>query len=174
VISLGHQLRLDSEGVAAAAVATDTRAATATPIATMPNLVITWYERTPERPTVRYILELLLAFNGMAITTLVINTAPTRPESNVGPKAAIVQQEHAVGDLTYSLVVGGDDYHRRRLRRGGRRHWPGLHALVAARPVRSPSLRLSARCNDRRIIRPSLNARGRGWRSSTCEFFCWA
>jgi len=37
------------------------------------SYLITWYERTPERPTVRYILERLMAFNGMAITTLIIN-----------------------------------------------------------------------------------------------------
>lgn len=34
---------------------------------------ITWYDRTPERPTVRYVIERLLGFNGMAVTTLVIN-----------------------------------------------------------------------------------------------------
>ncbi len=37
------------------------------------SYLITWHERTPERPTVRYILERMLAFNGMAITTLIIN-----------------------------------------------------------------------------------------------------
>ncbi len=34
---------------------------------------ITWYDRTPKKPTVRYVTERLLAFNGMAATTLVIN-----------------------------------------------------------------------------------------------------
>ena len=34
---------------------------------------ITWYDRTPQRPTVRYIVERLFAFNGMAVTTLIIN-----------------------------------------------------------------------------------------------------
>jgi dolichol-phosphate mannosyltransferase len=34
---------------------------------------ITWYDRTPKKPTVRYVAERLLAFNGMAATTLVIN-----------------------------------------------------------------------------------------------------
>jgi putative flippase GtrA len=34
---------------------------------------ITWYDRTPKKPTVRYIIERLLAFNGMAISTLIIN-----------------------------------------------------------------------------------------------------
>ncbi len=34
---------------------------------------ITWYDRTPKKPTVRYVIERLLAFNGMAATTLVIN-----------------------------------------------------------------------------------------------------
>ncbi len=37
------------------------------------SYLITWHERTPERPTVRYVLQRLLAFNGMAITTLIIN-----------------------------------------------------------------------------------------------------
>ena len=37
------------------------------------SYLITWHERTPERPTVRYILQRLFAFNGMAITTLIIN-----------------------------------------------------------------------------------------------------
>lgn len=37
------------------------------------SYLITWYERTPERPTVRYVLGRLLAFNGMAVTTLIIN-----------------------------------------------------------------------------------------------------
>ncbi len=37
------------------------------------SYLITWHERTPERPTVRYILERFFAFNGMAITTLIIN-----------------------------------------------------------------------------------------------------
>ena len=37
------------------------------------SYLITWRERTPERPTVRYILQRLFAFNGMAITTLIIN-----------------------------------------------------------------------------------------------------
>jgi putative flippase GtrA len=34
---------------------------------------ITWYDRTPEKPTVRYMIERWLGFNGMAVTTLVIN-----------------------------------------------------------------------------------------------------
>jgi putative flippase GtrA len=34
---------------------------------------ITWYDRTPEKPTVRYVIERLLGFNGMAVTTLIIN-----------------------------------------------------------------------------------------------------
>lgn len=34
---------------------------------------ITWHDRTPERPTVRYVIERLLGFNGMAVTTLIIN-----------------------------------------------------------------------------------------------------
>ena len=34
---------------------------------------ITWYDRTPKKPTVRYVIERWLAFNGMAATTLVIN-----------------------------------------------------------------------------------------------------
>jgi putative flippase GtrA len=34
---------------------------------------ITWYDRTPKKPTVRYIIERLVAFNGMAVSTLVIN-----------------------------------------------------------------------------------------------------
>jgi putative flippase GtrA len=34
---------------------------------------ITWHDRTPERPTVRYVIERLLGFNAMAVTTLVIN-----------------------------------------------------------------------------------------------------
>ena len=37
------------------------------------SYLITWRERTPENPTSRYILQRLFAFNGMAITTLVIN-----------------------------------------------------------------------------------------------------
>lgn len=37
------------------------------------SYLITWHERTPERPTVRYIRQRLFAFNGMAITTLIIN-----------------------------------------------------------------------------------------------------
>ncbi len=37
------------------------------------SYLITWHERTPERPTVRYVLQRLFAFNGMAITTLIIN-----------------------------------------------------------------------------------------------------
>ena len=35
--------------------------------------LITWYDRTPERPTLRYLIGRLLGFNGMAITTLIIN-----------------------------------------------------------------------------------------------------
>ncbi len=46
-------------------------------ISTQANFVlsyfITWYDRTPESPTARYVIERLLAFNGMAITTLIIN-----------------------------------------------------------------------------------------------------
>ena len=34
---------------------------------------ITWYDRTPESPKARYVIERLLGFNGMAITTLIIN-----------------------------------------------------------------------------------------------------
>jgi len=34
---------------------------------------ITWYDRTPERASVRYVIERLLGFNGMAVTTLIIN-----------------------------------------------------------------------------------------------------
>jgi dolichol-phosphate mannosyltransferase len=34
---------------------------------------ITWYDRTPKKPTVRYVVERLMAFNGMAVTTLIIN-----------------------------------------------------------------------------------------------------
>ena len=34
---------------------------------------ITWHDRTPERPTIRYVIERLLGFNGMAVTTLIIN-----------------------------------------------------------------------------------------------------
>ncbi len=34
---------------------------------------ITWYDRTPEKPTARYVIERLLGFNGMAVTTLIIN-----------------------------------------------------------------------------------------------------
>ena len=37
------------------------------------SYLITWYDRTPERPTLRYLIERLLGFNGMAITTLIIN-----------------------------------------------------------------------------------------------------
>ncbi len=37
------------------------------------SYLITWHERTPERPTVRYILQRLFAFNGMAIMTLIVN-----------------------------------------------------------------------------------------------------
>ncbi len=37
------------------------------------SYIITWYDRTPKKPTVRYVTERLLAFNGMAATTLVIN-----------------------------------------------------------------------------------------------------
>ena len=37
------------------------------------SYLITWHERTPERPTVRYILQRFFAFNGMAITTLIVN-----------------------------------------------------------------------------------------------------
>jgi putative flippase GtrA len=46
-------------------------------ISTQVNFVlsyfITWYDRTPEKPTVRYVVERLLAFNGMAVSTLIIN-----------------------------------------------------------------------------------------------------
>jgi len=34
---------------------------------------ITWYDRTPEKPTVRYVIERLMGFNGMAVSTLIIN-----------------------------------------------------------------------------------------------------
>ena len=37
------------------------------------SYLITWYDRTPERPTLRYLIGRLLGFNGMAITTLIIN-----------------------------------------------------------------------------------------------------
>jgi len=37
------------------------------------SYLITWYDRTPERPTLRYLIVRLLGFNGMAITTLIIN-----------------------------------------------------------------------------------------------------
>jgi len=37
------------------------------------SYLITWYDRTPKKPTVRYVIERLLAFNGMAVTTLIIN-----------------------------------------------------------------------------------------------------
>jgi len=46
-------------------------------ISTQVNFVlsyfITWYDRTPKEPTVRYVIERLLAFNGMAVSTLIIN-----------------------------------------------------------------------------------------------------
>src|SRR3989304_1400362 len=34
---------------------------------------ITWYDRTPKNPSLRYVVERWLGFNGMAVTTLVIN-----------------------------------------------------------------------------------------------------
>jgi len=34
---------------------------------------ITWYDRTPKKPTVRYVIERLLGFNGMAAATFIIN-----------------------------------------------------------------------------------------------------
>ena len=37
------------------------------------SYLITWYDRTPERPTLRYLIGRLLGFNGMAVTTLIIN-----------------------------------------------------------------------------------------------------
>ena len=37
------------------------------------SYLITWYDRTPERPTLRYLIERLLGFNGMALTALAIN-----------------------------------------------------------------------------------------------------
>ncbi len=37
------------------------------------SYLITWYDRTPKKPTVRYVIERWLAFNGMAVSTLIIN-----------------------------------------------------------------------------------------------------